>query len=229
MNLPRRCALLLAWFFAALLTLAAGGCGNAFKAKHKLLVDSITAPGAEKPSGRSYRLIAKKSVVTQTQMQIPVVKACVDAALVGVGMYEPPANVAPDLFIELAFGVETAGRTDPSSRETYVQLSARENPGRSVDRPTGAEVWDVRVAVLGIAGRVETAMPLLCSVAASYIASDTRMETKVEVTQDDPRIAAVRQAAIKILEAGAPKKAPATEAPAAGEKPAASPIPTPAK
>lgn len=218
-----------AWLLAALLTLAAGGCNNVFKPKHKLLVDSITAPGAEKPSGRSYRLIAKKSVVAQTQMQIPVVKACVDAALVGVGMYEPPANAAPDLFIEVGFGVETAGRTDPASRETYVQLSARENPGRSVDRPTGAEVWDVRVAVLGIAGRVETAMPLLCAVASGYIASDTRMETKVEVPQDDPRIAAVRQAAIKILEGNAPKKAPAAEPAAPAEKPAASPIPTPVK
>ena len=144
-------------------------------------------------------------------------------------MYEAPPAVAPDFFIEVGFGVETAGRTEPSSRETYVQWSARENPGHSLDRPTGAEVWDVRVAVLGIAGRVETVMPLLCSVAAGYMASDTRMETKVEVPQDDPRIAAVRQAAILILEANAPRKAPASEGTSAGNKPAPSPIPSPAK
>jgi hypothetical protein len=212
-----------------LLLLAGGGCSNVFKPKHKLLVDSITAPGVPKPSGRSYRLIAKKSVVSQTQMQIPVVKACVDAALVGAGMFEAPPNSPPDYFVEVGFGVDAAGRTEPSSRETFVQLSARENPGRSLDRPTGAEVWDVRVAVLGIAGRVETAMPLLCSVAAGYIASDTRVETRVEVAQDDPHIAEVRQAAIKILEANAPKKLAEGDSAAAGEKPAPSPIPVPAK
>jgi hypothetical protein len=203
-----------------------------------VLVDSITAPGTAKPSGRSYRLIAKKSVVSQTQVQVAVVKACVDAALEGIGMYDAPPNVAPDLFIEVAYGVDTAGRTDPSSRETFVQFAARENPGRSLDRPTGEEVWDVRVAVLGIAGRVETAMPLLCAVAVTYIGSDTKMETKVEILQNDPRVVSVREAAIKALDSKAavplpatqsnPTAAPTTPASPAGGAAGAKPVPGPA-
>jgi hypothetical protein len=123
-------------------------------------------------------------------------------------MFEPPANVAPDLFIEVGYGTDTSGRVDPAARETYLQLSARENADRSVDRGTGPEVWDVRVAVLGIAGRVESAMPLLSAVAANYIATDTHMETKVEIPQNSPMIVAVRENAIKSLEAKAERAPP---------------------
>lgn len=198
---PSGCFLrVLACAVGAGLALGGAGCANIFVTKHKVLVDAISAPGTAKPTGKSYRLLAKKSVVSQTPVQVPVVKACVDAALVSQGMFEPPANVAPDIFIEVGFGTDTSGRVDPSARETYLQLSARDNPDRSVDRATGQELWDVRVAVLGIAGRVETAMPLLCAVAANYMATDTRVETKIEIPQNDPRIASVREAAIKNLE-----------------------------
>src|SRR5262245_10371336 len=70
-----------AWAMGAAVALGISGCGNIFIAKHKVLVDAISVPGAVKPSGKSYRLLAKKSVVSQAQVQIPVVKACVDAAL----------------------------------------------------------------------------------------------------------------------------------------------------
>lgn len=206
---------------AAALLLLAGGCAGALRPKLQLLVDAISAPDTPKPAGKSYRLIARKSVVNQAQVQVPVVKACVDAALSGIGMYEPPANTAPDYFIEVGFGVE-AGRVDPARRETYLHLSGRDNPGRSNDRPTGTEVWDVRVAVLGVAGRVETAMPLLAAVAADHLAADTRVETRIEVSQSDPRIAAVRAGAIKVLESAAPPTP-------AGGPPAASPLPPAAK
>ena len=212
-----------AWVFGALMALACAGCGNIFVTKHKVLVDAISAPGAEKPSGKSYRLLAKKAVVNQAQVQIPVVKACVDAALASQGMFEPPSNVAPDLFIEVGYGTDTSGRVDPASRETYLQLSARENASRTVDRGTGPELWDVRVAVLGIAGRVESAMPLLCAVAASYIATDTHIETKVEIPQNSPMIVAVRENAIKSLET---KAVPAPGPP--GPEPAITPSPPPA-
>ena len=191
-----------------LMVLGCVGCGNIFITKHKVLVDAICAPGVEKPSGKTYRLVAKKTVVNQAQVQVPVVKACVDAALSGLGMFEPPPNVAPDLFIEVGYGTDTSGRLDPASRETYLQLSARENATHTVDRGTGPEVWDVRVAVLGIAGRVESAMPLLCAVAANYIATDTHIETKVDVPQNSPMIVAVRENAIKSLEAKAPAAVP---------------------
>ena len=191
----------LAWLIGAGVVLAGGGCANVFVTKHKVLVDAISAPGATKPSGKSYRLLAKKSVVSQAPLHVPVVKACVDAALVSQGLYEPPANVAPDLFIEVGYGTDVSGRVDPSARETFLQLSARDNPDHVLDRGKGEEVWDVRVAVLGIAGRVESAMPLLCAVAATYLATDTHMETKIEIPQNSPLVASVRASAIKALEA----------------------------
>lgn len=221
MNPSGRFLRVFAWAAGALVCTA--GCNNIFVAKHKVLVDAITAPGLEKPTGKSYRLLAKKSVVSQTQVQIPVVKACVDAALVGLGMYEPPANVAPDLFIEVGYGTDSTGRVDPSTRETFLQLSARQNPEKSLDKGTGPEVWDVRVAVLGIAGRIEAAMPLLCAVAANYIATDTHMETKVDIPQNSPMVASVRESAIKALEA----KAPAPERAASGDPATQTPTPTP--
>lgn len=200
---------------AALLSLIVGGCANVFVPKYKVLVDAISAPNQPKQAGKSYRLLAKKAVLTQSQMQIGVVKACVDAALVAQGMFEPPPNVAPDLFIELAFGTDTAGRTDPAGRETFLQLSARDNPERSNERGTGEEIWDVRVAVLGLGGRVESAMPLLSAVAANYVATDTHAETKIEIPQNSPMVGAVREAAIKALEAQAATNRAAAAAAAA--------------
>lgn len=186
---------------AALATLlGTAGCGGIFTPKHKVLVDAICAPGLVKPGGVSYRLVAKKSVVNQVQAQVGVIKACIDAALTNKGMYEPPPNVAPDMFIEVGYGVDTTPKIDAAARETFLQLSARLNPDKAIDRGTGAEIWDVRVAVLGVAGRLETAMPLLSSVAADYMATDTKLEMKVEIPQNSPEILAVRQTAIKTLE-----------------------------
>jgi hypothetical protein len=196
------------------------GCGNLFIAKHKVLVDAISAPGMVKPAGQSYRLVAKKAVVSQGQGQVPVIKACIDAALSTQGRFEPPPTVAPDIFIEVGYGTDTAGRVDPAARETYLQLSARSNPDKSPDRATGPEIWDVRVAVLGVAGRIETAMPLLSAVAANYMATDTHMETKIDIPQNSPMVGNVRETAIKALEAkaaGAP--APSNAAPANGAAP----------
>jgi hypothetical protein len=199
--------------------LAASGCRNIFVPKHKVLVDAIAAPGAVKPTGQSYRLVAKRSIVNQTPVQVQVVKACIDAALNGIGMFEAPPNVPPDLVIEVGFGQDSTPRVDPSARETYIQLSARANPDRSLDRATGQELWDVKVAVLGVAGRIETAMPLLTSVAANYIATDTRAEARIDVPQNSPSIAAVRDNAIKALDAKptpAPESAPPAPAAAPG-------------
>jgi hypothetical protein len=213
---------ILTWLIGATMTMAVVSCSNLFVTKHKVLVDAIAAPGVEKPSGKSYRLLAKKAVVNQAQGQVSVVKACVDAALAAQGMFEPPANVAPDVFIEVGYGTDTSGRLDPASRETYLQLSARENATGAVDRGTGPELWDVRVAVLGIAGRIESAMPLLCAVAANYLATDTHIETKVDIPQNSPMIAAVRENAIKSLEAKAAPPAPAQVEPGTPAAPAPS-------
>lgn len=222
MNSPGRILLSLVWVTGAAVVLGLAGCENPFVPKHKVLVDAISAPGASKPTGKSYRLIAKKSVVSQAQVQVQVVKACVDAALVSLGLFEAPANAAPEMFIEVGYGTETSGRLDPAARETFVQLSARDNPDQVLDRGigtgAGAELWDVRVAVLGLAGRIESAMPLLCAVAANYIGTDTRMETKIEIPQNSPMVSSVRETAIKSLESRA--TASASSAPAASPPPA---------
>lgn len=200
-----------------------GGCANILVPRHKVLVDAISAPGVTKPSGVSYRLVAKKSVVNNVPVEVPVVKACIDAALTSAGMFEAPPNVPSDLFIEVSYGQETAPTVDPAARETYLQLSARSNPGRSMDRATGPELWDVRVAVLGLKGRIESAMPLLCSVAASYVGTNTQAETKIDVPHNSPEVATVRTTAIKALEAlPPPPGAPPAGSPPGAAKSAAS-------
>ena len=183
------------------LVLLLAGCNNIFVPKHRVLVDAIAAPGLEqKFSGLSYRLIARKSAVANAQEQVSVIKACVDAALAGRGMFEAPENAAPDLFIEVAFGVDTTPRVEAASRETFLQLSARTNPARSMEKSTGAEIWDVRVAVRGVTGRMESAMPLLATVASEHIGTDSKLETNIEIPQSSPAVKAVREGAINTLE-----------------------------
>jgi hypothetical protein len=228
MNFPRCSPLLPAILAGAALTLLASGCGNVFVPKHKVLVDAIAAPGISGPSGQSYRLLAKKSIVSQVPAQVSVIKACIDAALTTKGMYEPPPSVAPDVFIEVAYGVDTTPKVDASARETFLQLSARANPDKTVDKGTGPELWDVRVSVLGVAGRMETAMPLLAAVAADYMGTDTKLETKIEIPQNAPAIGAVRESAIKQLEAKAkPKSDDAADAAGPSAAAAASAAVTP--
>ena len=205
---------------------ALGGCGNIFVPKQRVLVDAISAPGVTKPpAGQSYRLVAKKSVVVQTPVQVPVVAACLNAALVTKGMFEAPANAPSDIFIEVSFGVDSSPRADPSARESFLQLSARSNPDRSLDRSIGEELWDVRVSVLGLPGRLEPAMPLLCAVAAAHAGTNTHSEQSMQIPRNSPEVASVREAAIKTLDA----KNAATSAGAAGPAPAAAATMTPVK
>ena len=188
------------------------GCGNLFIPKQKVLVDAISAPGAVKPSGQSYRLVARKSVVTGQTAQLPVIAACLNAALTTVGMFEAPSNAPSDLFIEVTYGMDTTGRVDPSTRESFLQLSARANRAHSMETSHEEELWDVRVAVAGVAGRLESAMPLLCQVASTYAGTDTRFEATIQVPQNSPAVMGVREAALKILDAKAPNAPPPTAA-----------------
>lgn len=209
--------------------LLAGGCQNIFVPKHKVLVDAIAAPGATKPVGLSYRLVGRKSMVSNMPVQVPVIIACVDAALGTAGMYPAPSNVPPDLFIEVGYGQDTTPRVDPAVRETHLQLSARSNPTKSLDKASGPELWDVRVAVLGISNRFENALPLLCSVAVTYAATDTHKETRIDVPQNAATIAQVRENAIRALETkptpppSVPTAAAAPNAAQGGNPPPATP------
>ena len=217
MNPARWLSQTFTFFLGVGVLLLSAGCGNFFVTKHRVLVDAIAAPGVQKPTALSYRLLAKTSTVNHVPVQVPVVIACLNAALANQGMFEAPKGVPSDLFIEVGFGTDTTPRVDAAARETYLQLSARSNPDGSLDRATGPELWDVRVAILGLSGRMETAMPLLSTVAAGYIATDTHMETKVEIPQNSPVVASVRESAIEILEgksATATATLPAPKAPA---------------
>jgi hypothetical protein len=191
------------WLAGVVAVGASTGCGNIFLPKHKVTVDAICAAGVAKPAGLSFRLVGKKSVLTQGQVNIGVVSACVGAALAHAGMYEAPANVPSDLLIEVNCGQESGPRADPGSRETYLELSARQNSARRMESSRDPEIWNVRVSIQGLVGRVESAMPLLAAVASSYSASDTRFQTMIDVPQNNASIAAVRQAALQALDAKA--------------------------
>jgi hypothetical protein len=187
-------------------SLLLASCSNPFIPKYKVLVDAISSPEATKPQGQSYRLMAKPNVVNRTPVQMPIIAACVNVALAGAGLFEAPENAPSDIFIEVGFGTDGAPRIDPAARETFLQLSARANPERSLSKANGPELWDVKVAVLGLnpGSPIEGAMPLLCSVAVNYLATDTRLETTVEIPHNSPTITSVRDAAIKSLEAKYP-------------------------
>lgn len=182
---------------------SAGCSTDWWRVKQKVMVDAISAPGAPKPAGLSYRLLARKSVVTGQPVQLPVIKACIDAALIQQGMYEAPPNVPSDLFIEVNYGMDTSSRVDPSTRESFLQLSARANHRRAIDSAQEEELWDVRTAITGLAGRLETAMPLLATVAAKYAGTDTHAETVQQVSDNSPEVNAVRDTAVKSLAAKA--------------------------
>jgi hypothetical protein len=197
---------------AVLVTGLLGGCGNIFAAKHKITVDAIAAAGVAKPAGQSFRLVAKKSILSQGQVNVSVISACVTAALAHAGMFEAPAIAPPDLVIEVNCGQEAGPRTDPGSRETYLELSARTNKARAMDSSRDPEIWNVRVSVHGLVGRIETAMPVLSAVAASYVATDTKVQTMIEVPQNSASIKSVRETALKTLDANAaPAASPAVK------------------
>jgi hypothetical protein len=203
------------------------GCQQVFRPKHRVIVDAIVAPGVTKPDGKSYTLVAKRAVVSNMPVQISVLKACMDAALASHGMYEAPPNVPPEIVIDVSYGRDASPRALASVRETYLQLSARANPLRSLNKATGAELWDVRTSVLGISGSIETALPLLSAVAAEHMATNTGMEVKVEVPHNSPLVETVRLAALKTLESQAQKIAAAQGITTAGGGTSARPITPP--
>ena len=200
MNMSR-CIRWLACSALGVAAIALGGCENIFIPKVRVLVDAISVPGGTKPTGKSYKLVARKSVVVnQQQVNVGVVAACVKAALNLQGMFEAPEKVAPDFFVEVSYGMDAATRIDAMARESYLQLSARSNAERSVDRARGPEVWDVRTSIQGLTGRFESAMPLLATMAGTYAGTDTHVEVPVEVPQNSPVVGSVREAAIKELD-----------------------------
>lgn len=191
------------WVAGAVLAALLAGCGNLLVPKHKVTVDAICLAGVAKPAGMSFRLVARKGLLNQSQVSVGVVSACVSAALANAGMFEAPEIAPADLVIEVNCGQDSAPRADPSMKETFLELSARTNQGKSMTSSREPEIWNVRVSIQGLAGRIESAMPLLSAVASSYTAADTRFQTMIDVPQNNASIAVVRETAIKTLEARA--------------------------
>ncbi|HEY1110871.1 MAG TPA: hypothetical protein VGE76_19615, partial [Opitutaceae bacterium] len=209
---------------ASLLALLAG-CA-ALAPKHRILIDSITSAGAAKPSGQSYRLllVERGGAGTRYAMAKHLVEACVNSALGTVGMFEAPANAAPDVFITATYGVDGAARSDPHGREAFLQLSGRANPdGALAVTKTAPEIWDVRAGFMSGTTNPVGAMPMLAATAVNYIATDTKVETRVEVAQNAPNVQQIREAAIKRIEAAG--NVPAPGATTAGAPPAAAEAP----
>lgn len=203
----------LGFALAALVALAAG-CAS-LAPKYRILIDSITSPGAAKPSGQSYRLllVERGGAGTRYAMAKHLVEACVHSSLGTVGMFEAPPNAAPDVFVTATYGVDGAARTDPRGRETFLQLSGRANPERSFTVTKSApEIWDVRAGFMSGTTNPVSAMPMLAATAVNYIATDTRYETRVEVAQDAPNVKQIREAAIKRVEAAGGTAPPAAAA-----------------
>jgi len=205
------------WAAVAWAAFLQAGCGNFLVPKHRVSVDAICAAGVAPPAGQSFRLVARKSSLAQGQVNTGVMFACVGAALAHVGMFEAPAIAPPDIIIEVSCGQEAGSRIDPGSRETYLELSARPDKARAMDRSREPEIWNVRVAVYGLVGRIETALPLLSAVASSYAAMDTRFSTMIEVPQNNASITAVREAAMKTLDAKGVGTSTGPAAPAAAK------------
>ncbi|MBL9207555.1 MAG: hypothetical protein JNN01_20910 [Opitutaceae bacterium] len=208
------------------------GCTGVLATKQRVFVDAITAPPEPpKEGGTSYRLLAKKSVVSGQPVHVPAVIACVNAALAGKGLYEAPANTPADLFIEVSYGRNMLPREVPHANEAYLQLTARKNIARSLEPTTVEEVWDVKVAVPGVTGRMEVALPLLAAVASEHIGADTQYEVPVDVLKKSPVVESVllnAQKAIRAQEVRRTTKAPEPASAASPETPAPpSPSPPP--
>jgi hypothetical protein len=89
------------------------------------------------------------------------------------------------------------------------------------------------VGIPGVNARLESAMPLLATVASEHIGKDTQSEVPFDMLKNSPAVQAVRDSATRAL--GLPTSAPATgngsksgsARPAAGTE-VAPPPPTPA-
>jgi hypothetical protein len=206
-------------------------CTGVLATKQRVFVDAITAPPEPpKEGGTSYRLLAKKSVVSGQPVHVPAVIACVNAALSGKGMFEAPPGTPADLFIEVSYGRNSLPREVPHANEAYLQLTARKNISRTLEPTDVEEVWDVKVAVPGVTGRMEVALPLLAAVASEHVGTDTQYEVPIDVLKKSPVVESVLQNAQKAMRAQEARRTTRSvdpSAPAAGSTAPNPPAPPP--
>lgn len=194
--------------FLSAAALMLGGCNSIFTASRPVTVDAIAVTGPALPAGQSYKLVARRGMLASTEVNLAVIVACVNAALTGKGLYEAPASVAPDMFVDVSYGAVPSPSGDPDDREVFLHLVAAANPARVLDPVTETdELWDVRVGVTGIEAKIETAMPLLASTLTGYIGADTHAAVTLKLPLETPAVAAVRERALKALKPPAPPAA----------------------
>lgn len=179
------------------------GCETVSGPRQRVGVDAICAVGVTKPTGKTFRLLEKRTVKAGQPVKSEILAACVGAALVREGMVEAAAGAPADLEIEMNLSIQGGLRADPMMLDTVLELSARGNAARTTEGARGPEVWNVRASIRGLRGRMENALPLLATVVAGAAATDTKILTKVEVAENAPAVVAVREAAVKALEARA--------------------------
>ena len=105
----------------------------------------------------------------------------------------------PDLFIEVTYGRNALPREVQYGNEVHLRLVARRNLARTVLQTESEEVWDVRVGVPGVNARLESAMPLLATVASEHIGKDTQSEVPFDMLKNSPAVQAVRDTATRAL------------------------------
>lgn len=194
---PRRAVL---WALGLVFPFLAGCESGVLASKQRVYVDAISAPAEVlREAGASYQLTAKRTMVAGQQASLPAIVACVNAALAGRGLFEAPPNAVPDLFVEVTYGRNALPREVQYGNEVHLRLVARRNLARTVLQTESEEVWDVRVGVPGVNARLESAMPLLATVASEHIGKDTQTEIPFEILKNSPAIQAVRDNATRAL------------------------------
>lgn len=176
------------------------GCMEPLVTTRFVKVDAIAASGVEKPVGKSFRLLGRPSNINQGQMNVGIISACVAVALSDVGMFEAPEIAPSDFFVVVTAGQDTTPSRRPWAREVYLELSAHPNSQRSLDKMRDNEIWNVRVTAKGLNGPPESVIPMLSTIASSYLAMDTHGQVEIEARMDNPSILAVRETTIKRLQ-----------------------------
>jgi hypothetical protein len=194
---PRRAVF---WALGLILPFLSGCESGVLATKQRVYVDAITAPPEVlREAGPSYHLTAQRAMVAGQQASLPAIAACVNAALAGRGLFEAQPTAVPDLFIEVTYGRNALPREVQYGNEVHLRLVARRNLARTVLQTESEEVWDVRVGVPGVNARLESAMPLLATVASEHIGKDTQSEVPFDMLKNSPAVQAVRDTATRAL------------------------------
>lgn len=115
----RHCLLIAA---AAASASAWSGCGTTYAVK----VDAISKPAAQEAG--SYRIKNKNASLPEDNLRYKEAANYVKTALSGRGLYEAPADVTPDIIVELDYGIAPPSvRMEETSVPVYAQTGGGVN------------------------------------------------------------------------------------------------------